>query len=259
MIKRADIGAKLYYALPFISLGTIGVLWIVTSANHSSMIPSPIEILQRYKTLIITPIGKVTLFDHIWASIQRVLIGFLAASALGVTLGLCMGWSKKIQAFVGPVFELLRPIPPIAWIPVVILWFGIGEEPKVFIVFVGAFVPVVINTFTGVKMLDPLFISAAKAFGATQRQMISEVVLPGVMPPVFAGLKNGLSNSWMCVLAAEMVGARLGVGYLIINGMDSGNIAQIICCMIIIGVVGAFISVGLSFLERRVCPWVIKQ
>jgi taurine transport system permease protein len=259
MMKRSDIGEKIYFILPFISLGTVGVLWIVMSASHPDLIPSPMDILQRYKTLIVTPIGKVTLFDHIWASIQRVLIGFFAASTLGIILGLCMGWSKRIHAFVGPVFELLRPIPPIAWIPVVILWFGIGEEPKVFIVFVGAFVPVVINTFTGVKMLDPLFISAAKAFGATQRQMITEVVLPGVLPPIFAGLKNGLSNAWMCVLAAEMVGARLGVGYLIMNGMDSGNTAQIICCMIIIGVVGAFISVGLSSLERRVCPWVIKQ
>ena len=244
-----------YRLLPLFSLGLVLGLWFAISAFKPDMVPSPLEVGQRFAELAVTPIGNISLAQHISISLQRVLIAFVLASVIGVSLGVMMGWSEDVQAVVEPIFELLRPIPPIAWIPLVILWLGIEESPKIFIVFIGAFIPVVLNTHTGVKLVDPLLIKAARVMKASDIRILREVIIPGATPAIFAGLKTALGAGWMCVLAAEMVGAKSGVGFLIIRGMESGDSALIICAMAIIGVVGACISVVLTRAERWLCPW----
>lgn len=245
----------LYRVLPVLSFAVVLSAWSLVSRFKPDMVPSPLEIIQRFKELAVTPIGQISLASHVLMSLQRVLLAFSLASIIGVTLGLMMGWKEDVQAVVEPVFELLRPIPPIAWIPLVILWMGIEESPKIFIVFIGAFIPVVLNTHTGIKLVDPLLIKAARVMKASEFQILREVVAPAATPAIFAGLKTGLGSGWMCVLAAEMVGAKSGVGFLIVRGMESGDSALIICSMGIIGIVGACISIVLSRVERWLCPW----
>lgn len=243
--------------LPFISLVAIVVIWQVAAAGgyFGKTLPSPVAVVNQFLHMLDEPVGKTSLGGHIWASMRRVLSAFAVAALIGIPMGLFMGWSKKVEAIVKPIFEIFRPIPPIAWIPLAILWFGIDETPKVFICFIGAFIPAVMNAYTGIRFTDPLLISAARSLGANPRQLFTEVAVPSALPAIFAGLQNGLSLSWMCVLAAEMVGAEDGVGYLILLGMDMSNPAMIITGMLIIGAVGALIAVGLRYVERWFCPW----
>ena len=242
---------------PIFSIAAIGLAWhgIALSEYFGKALPSPIAVLSQLYKMLSEPVGQNTLFGHVWASMFRVLTAFFIAVVIGIPLGLFMGWNKKVDAIVKPIFEIFRPIPPIAWIPLAILWFGIEEAPKVFICFIGAFVPVVMNAYTGIRFTEPILLDAVRMLGATRRQLFLEVALPSSLPAIFAGLQNGLSLSWMCVLAAELVGAREGVGYLILLGMDMNNPAMILSGMMTIGAVGALIAVGLRYAEKKICPW----
>ena len=243
--------------LPFASVLLLILLWqlAVMAGYGGKILPSPVAVAKQFWNMLFMPVAKSTLYGHVWASLSRVLSAFVIAVVIGIPLGLFMGWSKKFEAVVKPIFEIFRPIPPIAWIPLAILWFGIDETPKIFICFIGAFVPVVMNAYTGVRFTEPMMLDAARMLGGSQRQLFTEVAVPSALPAIFAGLQNGLSLSWMCVLAAEMVGAQDGVGYLILLGMDMSNPAMIITGMLVIGAVGAVIAVLLRCIERKVCPW----
>jgi NitT/TauT family transport system permease protein/sulfonate transport system permease protein len=243
--------------LPLISLVVIILLWhlAATSGYFGKSLPSPVAVAKQFWHMLFEPIGRTTLYGHIWASMMRVLSAFAIAVFIGIPLGLLMGWNRKFEAVVKPIFEIFRPIPPIAWIPLAILWFGIDETPKIFICFIGAFVPAVMNAYTGIRFTEPMLLDAARMLGGNPRQLFTEVAVPSAMPAIFAGLQNGLSLSWMCVLAAEMVGAQEGVGYLILLGMDMSNPAMIITGMLLIGAIGAAIAVLLRYAERRICPW----
>lgn len=243
--------------LPVASVGVVLVIWqmVAASGRFGRSLPSVAGVAKQFWFMLFEPIGRTSLYGHIWASMFRVLGAFGIAILIGIPLGLFLGWSRKFEAVVKPIFEIFRPIPPIAWIPLAILWFGIDETPKVFICFIGAFVPAVMNSYTGIRFTEPVLLDAARMLGASPRQLFMEVAIPSAMPAIFAGLQNGLSLSWMCVLAAEMVGAQEGVGYLILLGMDMSNPAMIITGMLLIGAIGAGIAVLLRLAEKRICPW----
>ena len=246
---------KWYYLLSVLSVAVLVLLWYFIATREGSIIPSPVETWNRFLDICINPISKAVLAVHVWVSLKRVLIAFAFAIVLGVTLGVLFGWSRTFRALVGPVFELLRPIPPIAWIPLVILWCGIGELPKIVIVFIGSFVPIVLNTWAGIRDIDPLLIQAGEVLGAGRRQLLFEVTIPATIPAILAGIRTALSSGWMCVVAAEMIVARQGVGYLIIRGQESGDTALIVANMLVIGVVSFLLSTILSKLEVVLCPW----
>lgn len=245
------------HVLPIASLFLMVALWqlVVGTGNFGKALPSPMAVARQFWLMLFEPIGRTSLYGHIWASLVRVLSAFVVAIITGIPLGLLMGWNKKFEAMVKPIFEMFRPIPPIAWIPLAILWFGIDETPKIFICFIGAFVPVVMNAYTGIRFTEPMLLDAARMLGGNRRQLFTEVAIPSAMGAIFAGLQNGLSLSWMCVLAAEMVGAQEGIGYLILLGMDMSNPAMIITGMLLIGAIGAAIAVLLRYAEKRICPW----
>lgn len=257
MSTQTSLSSRQFQIVPIVSVIVIGIAWqlLAASGYFGKALPSPIDVVSQLVQMIREPISGVSLLGHVWASMFRVLSAFLIAVFIGIPLGLFMGWNKRVEAVVKPIFEIFRPIPPIAWIPLAILWFGIEETPKIFICFIGAVVPAVMNAYTGIRFTDPLLIDAARMLGGTRQQQFLEVAMPAALPAVFAGLQNGLSLSWMCVLAAELVGAQEGVGYLIIVGMNMSNPSMIICGMLIIGAVGAAIAVGLRFAERRILPW----
>lgn len=178
---------------------------------------------------------------------------------LGVIFGVLLGWSRWFSSTVGVLFEIFRPIPPLAWIPLITIWFGIGEFPKILIVFLGTFFNVVVNTSTGVKMVDKLQLDVGKIFQANQLQVLTEIVLPASLPAIFAGIRVALGAGWAVVLAAEMLGSQTGVGYLITLGNEIGDTSLIFVSMIIIGVIGALLSAIATFVERRLCPWMSGQ
>lgn len=174
-------------------------------------------------------------------------------------MGLFMGWNKKVRAALNPILMALRPIPPIAWIPLIILLFGIGEFPKVLLVFIGAFFPIVMNTMSGVAMVDDMYLKVGKIYKANTWQMLRHVVFPAAMPTILAGIKIAISSGWMVVVAAEMLSSKSGLGFLINRGRDSYDVALIMVAMILIGVVGALLSAVFTFIERKLCGWMSKE
>jgi len=168
---------------------------------------------------------------------------------------MAIGWNRTAKAALGTIFDFFRPIPPLAWIPLVTIWFGIGEFPKILMVFIGCFIPLVINTEIGIRMVEPLLLDVGRSFQANKRQLFVDIALPSALPTIFAGFRTATGGGWLCVLAAEMIGAKEGMGFLITRGMEAGDMALIFVSMIFIGVTGAALAYLTFFLERLVCPW----
>ena len=240
----------------FGSFALLVIIWQFAAMRlGADNLPSPLTVLQKAAMMYSEPIGGKSMFAHIGYSLWRVLAAYLLAAGIGIPMGIAMGWNVTIRKIISPVFEVLRPIPPLAWIPLAILWLGIGEGPKIFICFVGAFVIFVLNAYTGMRYTERLLIDAARTFGATRHQQLFNVAIPASLPSVFAGVQNAMSMAWMCVVAAELVGAREGVGFIIIQGGDLSDVPMIIVGMMTIGLIGFALAVSLRFLERMLCPW----
>lgn len=249
----------IYSVLPILSVITLIGGWTLLSLQEGTLIPTPIETWNRFITIMQEPISKATLPVHILVSLRRVLIAFCIAILLGITTGVLFGWYPRVRALISPIFELLRPIPPIAWIPLLILMFGIGELPKIILVFIGAFIPIVLNTHSGIASIDPMLIKAGQSFGCNRTQLLFHVALPAATPAILAGIKMALSSGWMCVVAAEMIAAKQGVGFLIVRGQEAGDTALIVTCMLVIGLVSFLLSAILTKLEGVLCPWQFKK
>jgi ABC-type nitrate/sulfonate/bicarbonate transport system permease component len=183
---------------------------------------------------------------HIYHSLLRVFWGYLTALICRHPLGIAMGWSRSLSAALEPIMEMLRPIPPLAWIPIAILWFGIGNQSAAFIIFLGAFFPILLNTVSGVRTIDPLLIEAARTLNATRRFIFLKVLLPGAFPSIFTGLRIGLGIGWMTLVAAEFTGVRqgYGLGYMIMTARDIQRPDQIVAGMAVIGLSGCLSMPG---------------
>jgi NitT/TauT family transport system permease protein/sulfonate transport system permease protein len=230
--KKTITAKSIFTAVaPFASIGILLVIWLSASNVNSELVPTPLMAFDRFLLLFTKPISNMTLFGHIWASLRRVFLALLISFALGIPFGVMIGWNKTLNAIFGTLFELIRPIPPIAWLPIVIMWFGIDELPKVIIVFIGTFMPVVINSYTGIKMVQSLHLDVARMFNANEKQLLLEVAVPAAMPAIFAGIRNATSGGWMVVLAAEMIGAKAGMGFLITRGMEFFDVPLIMVGM----------------------------
>lgn len=231
--------------------------WSIASKTVSVLIPHPEDVFRRLITSLTHKIGKYTLLQHTSVSLGRVLAGFGLSAVTGIFLGIVMGRSRLAEAIIRPIFEIIRPIPGVAWIPMAILWFGIGEKSKYFIIFMGGLAHVVVNTFSGARRADPLLVGVANMLGASKRQTFFNVVLPSCVPYVFAGLQVALSTSWMAVLAAEMVSSTSGSGWIIISGMEGGDMIQIFVGIISIALVGLLLAIIMRKAEQILCRWKI--
>ncbi|MDR3162289.1 MAG: ABC transporter permease [Helicobacteraceae bacterium] len=196
-----------------------------------------------------------TLWQHTKASIIRVLQGFFLALVLALALGIVIGLSRTAERLTGVILQVVQPIPPIAWIPLAILWFGIGEGSKIYIIAIGAFFPILINTIEGIKNIDPKFLELAKAYETSRRRMIARVILPGALPFIMAGVRLGLSMAWICVVAAELIAAQAGIGYMLMDGRSLARPDMVILGMLIIGVIGKLLDDLLSKITRRAIRW----
>lgn len=196
-----------------------------------------------------------TLWQHIVASTGLVLYGFAAAALTGVPLGILMGQNRLVEAYVNPVFQIVRPIAPIAWIPLTILWFGLGTSAKVFVIWLAAFAPTVINTYTGVRNIDDTLLQAARVNGAAGRLMLLDVIVPGALPAIFTGLRTSLQACWMVLVAAELVGSFVGLGHVLIIATRDLNSGMIVVAMAAVAGMGMLMSALLAQVERKVMPW----
>lgn len=196
-----------------------------------------------------------TLLAHIRSSIGLVLIGFFVAVATGIPIGILMGWNDLADAYLNPIFQILRPIAPIAWIPLTILWFGLGISAKIFVVWLAAFAPTVINTHTGIRSLDPTLLEAARVLGASRRRQLWEVAIPNALPTIFAGMQISLQACWMVLVAAELVGSFTGLGHILIIATRDLNSGMIFVAMLSIAILGMLMNLVLGKLRKRVTPW----
>ena len=256
MKKTKFIGELGYYLISALALVLFFGGWWLYSSQEGAIVASPLEVGERIIELVSQPVAKTTLFGHIWASLRRVLLAFVTATVVGIGLGIGFGWFKRFRRIIWPIFSLVRPIPPIAWIPLIILWAGIGEGSKIIIVFIAAVMPVVLNTYAGIEAADPLLLKAGKVLGANNRQMLLNVALPDAIPTILAGMKTALSSGWLAVVAAEMVAARQGVGFLIITGMEQLDISLVLASIVVIAIISAMLTFLLNKIERILCPWL---
>jgi NitT/TauT family transport system permease protein/taurine transport system permease protein len=250
-IGRAQIAAA--------TLAVVFVLWYVLTTLTGVIAParfaSPAEVWSALVQINTRGYADATLWQHILQSSKLVLMGFVAAVAVGVPLGLAMGWSKRAEAYVNPIFLLLRPIPPLAWIPLAIVWLGLGDAAKIMVIFVAAFVPSVINTYTGVRALEPHLIEASAMLGVKRWTFVREVLIPGALPHIFTGLRLSLQASWTTLVAAELVGALFGLGQVLNASAQDIFPAMILVGMIFVGVCGGAMTWLLGVAEKRSMPW----
>ncbi|MDF1494138.1 ABC transporter permease [Caproiciproducens sp. CPB-2] len=257
--RRERRRSQIYSVLPFVSVALLLILWFAASSAEGSNFPSPKDIADRFTLFLQKPIKNLSLMGHIWASLQRVFIALGVSWLIGISFGVLIGWNKKANALLGPMFTAFRSVPPLAWVPLVTMWFGTGEFPKILIVFVGALMPVVVNTEAGIANVQKLYLDVGSIFNANQRQMLFEIAIPSSLDAIFAGIRTSTSAGWMVVLAAEMLGGKSGVGFLITRGMDSGDYSLCLLSMICIGLVGALLAVIIQVLERIILPWTAKK
>jgi sulfonate transport system permease protein len=219
---------------------------------NSRFLPGPVMVAETFVQM--TASGE--LFKHAAVSLARVVAGFFLAVGVGVPLGILMGWSRKVESF-SVIVETLRPIPPLAWIPLAMLWFGIGFQSKVFIIFIGAFFPVLSNSFLGVRETQPYLVEAGRVLGATDHQILRKIVIPNSFPSILEGLRIGLGIAWMCLVAAELTGLKtpLGLGYLIMEARDLGRADVVMAGMIAIGVIGYIMNFSLTWAEGKLVRW----
>ncbi len=246
------------WVLYTISLFSFFYFWnyVANSGILGSSLAPPSDVAsQLYKMLMEVKFAGYSLGEHIWASTRRVVIGFLLAAGFAIPLGLAMALIPPVNAFVKPVFDIFKPMPPIAWVSISLLWFGIGETSKVFIIFIGTFVPCLLNAYNGIRLVDPELYDVIRVLGGTRKDEILQVCFPASFPAVFAGLQIALSMAWTCVLAAELLSSRNGIGFLIKKGMDIHKPELILGGMVIIALTAWITSLLLQILEHKLCPW----
>jgi len=221
-------------------------------------LPSPVEVVFGFKYILFMgmPPGSY-LHNHLIYSLYRVFLGYTAAAAIAIPLGIFMGWSTKLREIIDPIVEMIRPIPPLAWIPIAILWFGIGIKSAAFIIFLGVFFPILLNTISGVCSIDPILIEAARTLNARTRDIFLKVLIPAAVPSIFVGMRIGVGIGWMTLVAAEFTGVKTGygLGYMIMVARDLQRPAEILAGMAVIGSVGIFINKGFRLVEARIVKW----
>lgn len=253
-----------YWVLSVLSIVTFIGIWYlccdVLKLTSSTTLPGPVTIVQTFiKKLTSTAPDGATLPAHILSSLQISLGGWAMGILIGTPLGIFMAWNKKVDLFVRPLFDLLRPIPGLAWIPLMIILFGIGLTPKIVTVFLSAFVPCVLNSYTGIRQTKDVHLWVGQTFGASDTQMLINIAIPTALPMIMTGVRVALGAGWTCIVAAEMLASTKGLGYMIQQARGIYRPDIIICGMIAIGAIGALFSGLLSVIEKKIIKGVRRD
>ena len=265
--------ARIRYALrtsaPY--LGALGLLstllayWLLTEVFKAPLfakIPGPVAVADEWFShhpMFGISIYSSVYYRHIWASCWRIIQAFLLATVLGVPLGLFMGWKKVFKDYTFPLFELLRPIPMLAWVPLAILMFPGYEASVIYVTFLGAFFVTTLNTLLGVESIDEVYFRAALCLGSRPRHLFFHVIVPGALPFIFTGLQISMGYSWFCLVAGEMIAGKYGLGYLIWNAYMEFQEPVLIIAMITLGFLGWFSSALIRLVARRLMQWQVRE
>lgn len=246
------------WAVRLASLLACVVFWQVAASSKLNLglitftyVPTPKAVLDAAWQLVTSS----TVLAHLGSSLSRVFAGYLAASVLGVALGLAIGRWQWAEDTLLPPLEVLRPIPAVAWIPLAILMFPSSELSMVFITFTGALFPVLLNTVHGVEAVDPRLVASARSLGAGRAAILREVIVPGALPSIVTGLAIGMGTSWFCLVTAEMIAGQFGIGYYTWEAYTLQNYPDIIVGMLLIGVLGMGSSALVKRLGALATPW----
>ncbi|MBS0419529.1 MAG: ABC transporter permease [Proteobacteria bacterium] len=224
----------------------IALWWLVVAATHSVIFPTPMAVLAGAWELA----KDGSLWVHIGASLMRVAVGFGLAVCVAIPLGLWMGWVRGAFSTLNPIVQILRPISPIAWIPIAILWFGVGDASPIYLIFISSVFPMIVQTIVGVHTIEKRYLRAAENFSVSRRTLFLRVVIPAVLPQILVGMRIGLGVAWLVVVAAEMIALHSGLGYMIIDARNAGNRYDLVIAgMIIIGLIGLALDGIMRMLE----------
>lgn len=248
---------KKYFFISCLTIVIFFVLWyLVTAVFHlfpSQGFPDPITV---FRSLIKKFYSKApdggTMLQHILASLKLAMYGFSLGAIIGIPLGVAMGWSNKADMLITPIFHFLRPIPPIAWIPLMLIFFGIGDTAKASVIFVSTVTNCILNSYTGIKQTKDVHLWVAQTFGASRWYMLFHVAIPSALPMIFAGLSLSMNYAWMSLVAAEMLAADKGLGYMIQYARMMARTDIVIAGMIVIAVIGAILNKVLTSIENAV-------
>lgn len=246
--------AKNYLVLSVLPLALIFFWEGMASCGltNKAILPAPSVIFASFLNLIVSG----DLMTNIFISLQRVLKGFVVGGTAGVVTGFLIGYSKKFELLTRLLLGVLRPIPIIAWIPLLILWAGIDELSKVLVIAIGSFWPVLLNTIYGVKNVDDKLLEVAAIHGKNKWELIRQVILPASLPAIFTGLKIGLGIAWMCVIGAELIASSSGLGYMLILASETFRSDVMLVCVMSVGLIGYFLELLLIMMERRFIVWI---
>ncbi len=248
---RQIISVVEYLLFPVLLVG----IWSYMG-NTGKLNPVIIPSIQKTWKTSVKLLESGMLVKHLWVSLLRVLQGYAVAAVLGILLGIVIGLSRRAERLTQLLVQIIKPIPPIAWIPLVILWFGIGESGKIFLIFLGGFFTILINVIDGIHQADQKLIEVSRVLETPVKKHVLRLIIPGAAPNIFTGLRTGLTSCWMCVVAAELVSSTVGLGYLIMNARQFGNTDIVIIGMLTIGVTGKIMDSLLKVIEKKVIRWI---
>ena len=245
-----------------LSIATLAVLlviwWAVAAAHWVSplFLPPPGQVLNKLLT-IASPQGfmDATLWQHLAASLGRIVVALLAATLIGIPVGIAMGLSPTVRGILDPLIELYRPVPPLAYLPLMVIWFGIGETSKILLIYLAIFAPVAMSTLAGVKSAQQVRIRAAQSLGANRAQVLWLVILPGALPEILTGLRIGLGVGWSTLVAAELIAATRGLGFMVQSAGEFLATDVVLAGIAVIAIIAFSLELGLRALQRRLTPW----
>lgn len=232
--------------------------WAVTALQLISplFLPAPQQVLHQL-VVIASPQGfmDATLWQHLAASLGRILVALLAAVVIGVPVGIAMGLSETVRGLLDPLIEIYRPVPPLAYLPLMVIWFGIGETSKILLIYLAIFAPVTLSTVAGVRSVAQVRIRAAQALGANRWQLLRFVVLPSALPEILTGIRIGLGVGWSTLVAAELIAATRGLGFMVQSAGEFLATDVVIAGISVIAIIAFGLELGLRALQRRLTPW----
>ncbi|WP_122587613.1 taurine ABC transporter permease TauC [Pseudomonas viridiflava] len=252
---------RLYLSTRAISVVTLVVLlalwWAVTAAEwiEPLFLPPPSAVLEKAWLLLTKGYMDSTLWQHLGASLQRIGLGLGAAILTAIPVGIAIGHNRIAQGILDPLIEFYRPIPPLAYLPLIVIWFGIGEFSKVLLIYLAIFAPIAIATATGVRTVDPTRVRAAQSLGATRWQLIRHVILPSALPDILTGIRIGLGVGWSTLVAAELIAATSGLGFMVQSAAQFLVTDVVVLGILVIAIIAFAMELSLRALQRRLVPW----
>ncbi|CNI39197.1 taurine transporter subunit [Yersinia massiliensis] len=250
----------------WLSIGTVIILvavwWAVTALQLISplFLPAPQQVLHQLRVIASAQgFMDATLWQHLSASLGRILVALFAAVALGVPTGIAMGLSRRVRAILDPLIEIYRPVPPLAYLPLMVIWFGIGETSKILLIYLAIFAPVTLAAVAGVRSVAQVRVRAARALGASRWQVLRFVVLPSALPEILTGIRIGLGVGWSTLVAAELIAATRGLGFMVQSAGEFLATDVVIAGISVIAIIAFGMELSLRAIQRRLTPWYGAQ